>query len=75
MKLIKFILLMIASFIICSILHNVFYAVAIYFEDYAVIRGIADILDVAFFLIAIPVIPIVMIVGAIKIIIDARKKE
>ena len=54
-----------AGFLILSILHNLFYAVAVYFHNIIVIKAVADFLSAACFLISLLACPILLIVGII----------
>ncbi len=53
------------SFLILSVLHNVFYGVAEVFEDIVIIRYIATVLEVVSFLASIIVVPITFLVGVV----------
>lgn len=58
-----------ASILPASILHNVFYAFGIMSENILVLKVFFEFLHVAFFLFAIPVCPILFLVGVIAIFI------
>lgn len=63
------------SFVLSVILHNLFYAVGIYFENIPIIKILAEIIHVTFFFISIPISPIAFLIGAIGTIILFFKKR
>ncbi len=63
-----------ASILPASILHNVFYAFAIIAENILVLKVFFEFLHAAFFLFAIPVCPILFLVGVIGTLVKWRKK-
>jgi len=54
-----------AGFLVSVILHNLFYALGIVFEDIIILKYIMEALHVIFFLLGIPVSPIVFLIGAV----------
>jgi len=58
-----------------SILHNVFYAFAILSQELLLLRWFFEFLDVAFFLFALIICPILFLVGSVGTIIHYRKKK
>jgi phosphoglycerol transferase MdoB-like AlkP superfamily enzyme len=60
-------------FLILSVLHNVFYAIAETFADNVLIKSIMSVLEVISFMVAICVIPIVFLVGTVCSIVLYRK--
>ena len=63
-----------ASILPASILHNVFYALGIITENILVLKVFFEFLHVAFFLFAIPVCPILFLVGVIGTLVKWKKK-
>ena len=60
--------------VIFSVLHNLFYALAILCENIIVVKYIMEVLDITSFLIAMVVSPIGFLIGVIGSIILLRKK-
>lgn len=63
-----------ASILPAVILHNFFYALAIITENILVLKVFFEFLHVAFFLFAIPVCPILFLVGVIGTLVKWKKK-
>jgi hypothetical protein len=62
-----------AGFAVGSALHNVFYALGTVTGDWPILNAAMEVLEVAFFLIAIPVCPVAFLVGTVgAIVIIAR---
>jgi hypothetical protein len=57
------------GFVVGSVLHNAFYAVETVTGQWAILHGAAQVLGVAFFLIAVLVCPIAFVVGTIGAIV------
>ena len=60
---------------IAVLLHNFFYALGVYFEHITIVKNIMEALHVIFFLIAIPICPIIFLISAIASIILFYKKN
>jgi hypothetical protein len=52
-----------------SVLHNVFYALATVTENWAILSGAMEVLEVAFFVIAVLVCPVAFLVGTVGAIV------
>ena len=63
-----------ASILPASILHNVFYALGIITENILVLKYVFEFLHAAFFLIGIPIAPILFLVGVIGTLVKWKKK-
>lgn len=57
------------------VLHNFFYALSVVFSAIPLLKFIMEVLHVSFFLIAIPVCPVVFLIGAIASIILFKRKN
>ena len=58
-----------ASAALGSVLHNVFYALAEVTENWAILHGAMEVLEVAFFVIAVLVCPVAFLVGTVGAIV------
>ncbi len=62
------------GFLIGVILHNTFYALGIIFEHITILKYLMEIFHVVFFLIAIPICPILFLIGVIGSIVLFKRK-
>ena len=58
-----------AGFALGSVLHNVFYALAMVTEQWTILSGAMNVLEVAFFLIAVLLCPVAFLVGTVGAIV------
>jgi hypothetical protein len=58
-----------AGFALGSVLHNVFYALATITEQWSILSGAMEVLEVAFFLIAVLLCPVAFLVGTVGAIV------
>ena len=58
-----------AGFALGSVLHNVFYALAIITDEWPVLSGAMEVLEVAFFVIAVLLCPVAFLVGTVGAIV------
>ena len=62
------------GFLIGVVLHNAFYALGIIFEHITILKYLMEIFHVVFFFIAIPICPILFLIGVIGSIVLFKRK-
>ncbi|MFH1376041.1 MAG: hypothetical protein ABIH25_00225 [Candidatus Woesearchaeota archaeon] len=74
----KFVILTVGSvilFFVSVLLHNLFYALGIIFEDIFILKYLFEILSTIFFFVSVPIAPIAFIIGLIGMIVLLIKKK